>query len=67
MDTNSLQIEADLNNGRKFNLDYGKSFNIDNAVQMALVTLDGEPWAFVVPEILNQLVISYLTIPSNAP
>jgi hypothetical protein len=64
VDTNSLQLEVDLNNGRKFSLDYGKSFN---HYQMALVTLEDERWAFVVPEILNQMVISYLTIPSSAP
>jgi len=64
VDTNSLHIEADLHSGRKFSLDYGKSFN---NYQIALVTLDGEQWALVVPEILNQLVISYLAIPSNAP
>jgi len=64
VDTNSLQIEVDLNNGRKYSLDYGKSVN---NYQTALVTLEDERWAFVVPEILNQLVLSYLTIPANAP
>jgi len=62
--TNSLQIEADLNNGRKYNLVYGQPYKGN---PIALVTLEGESWAFVVPEILNQLVMPYLTIPSGAP
>ena len=34
---------------------------------LAAVTLDGERWAFVFPPVPYQFVLSYLTIPANAP
>jgi len=60
--TNSLQIVMDLKNGQKRTLDFGGSFG---GQPVALVTLDGERWAFIIPQILYQLVASYLTIPAN--
>jgi len=60
----SLQIETDLKDGRKFTLDYGRPIY---GQPVAMVTLAGERWALVVPEILNQLVMSYLTVPANTP
>jgi hypothetical protein len=64
VDTNSLHIEVGLKNGQKLGLDVG---NPMYSQPVGLVTLNGERWAFVVPEIVNQLVVSYLTIPANVP
>jgi len=60
--TNSLQVVVDLKNGEKRTLDFG-GFIGDQP--LALVTLDGVRWAFIVPQILYQLVASYLNIPVN--
>jgi len=62
--TNSLQIVIDLKNGQKHTLDFGGSFG---GQPVALVTLEGERWAFIPPQILYQLVASYLTLPANGP
>lgn len=58
----SLEIEIQLKDGRKFTLDFG--LIIANN-QLGLVTLDGERWAFVMSNEIQQLVLSYLTIPVN--
>ena len=62
--TNSLQIVIDLKNGQKRTLDFG---NPIASQPLALVTLDGECWAFIAPAALYELVLNYLTIPVNGP
>jgi len=60
--TNSLQIVMSLKNGQKRTLDFGTP--IANQ-PLALVTLDGERWAFIASATLYELVLNYLTIPAN--
>jgi len=62
--TNSLQIVTELKNGEKHTLDFGGTIAGE---PVAMVTLAGERWAFVVPQTLFQLVASYLTIPTSGP
>jgi hypothetical protein len=62
--TNSLQVVLDLKNGEKRTLDFGGSIGDQ---PLGLVTLDGVRWAFIIPQTLYQLVLSYLTIPANGP
>jgi hypothetical protein len=62
--TNSLQIVLDLKDGQKRTLDFGGSIGDQ---PLALVSLDGDRWAFIIPQTLYQLVLSYLTIPANGP
>jgi hypothetical protein len=58
----NLQITVELKNGTKNTVDFGAE-----AAQTALaaVTLEGERWVFVLPPVLYQFVLSYLTIPTN--
>ncbi len=60
--TNSLQVVLELKNGQKHALDFGAPI-LDQP--LALVTLDGDRWAFVVPASLYQYVVSFLTISPN--
>ena len=62
--TNSLQIVMDLKNGQKRTLDFGAPIA---SQPLALVTLDGERWAFIASATLYELVLNYLTIPANGP
>jgi hypothetical protein len=60
--TNSLQIEVKLKKGQTYGLQFGTAIQ-DSTV--AVVSLDGEPWAMVLPVNLYQLILSYLTIPAK--
>ena len=40
---------------------------ISDQSALAVVTLDGERWAFVFPPAAYLLVLSYLAIPANVP
>ena len=60
--TNSLQIEVTLKNHQTFSLQFG--FPIYQSV-LALVQLDGETWAMVLPAGIYQSILSYLTIPAK--
>lgn len=64
--TNNLQITFELKNGEKDTVDFGGEFP-QRQTALAGVTLEGERWAFLFPPALYQLVLSYLTIPSNVP
>jgi uncharacterized protein DUF4340 len=66
LNTNSLQIVFELKNGGKNSVDFGREFPRWQTA-MAAVTLDGERWGFLFPPGLYQFVLSYLTIPANAP
>jgi hypothetical protein len=60
----NLSITLELKNGAKYTVDFGASAS---QTALAVVTLDGERWAFVFPPVLYQFVLSYLTIPANVP
>ena len=64
--TNNLQISFELKSGEKDTVGFGGEF-AQHQTSLAAVTLDGERWAFVFPPVPYQLVLSYLTIPSNVP
>jgi hypothetical protein len=62
----NLEILVELKNGEKFSMAFGTELPSSNTA-LAAVTLDGERWVFVFPQVLYQFVTSYLTIPANAP
>ena len=62
LNTNNLQITAELKNGEKHTVDFGMELPAAQTA-LAAVTLDGERWAFVFPPVVYQFVLSYLTIP----
>ncbi len=64
--TNNLQIVVELKNGEKPTVDFGTELPKAQTA-LALVSLDGEPWAFVFPPVLYQFISTYLTIPANTP
>ncbi len=64
--TNNLQVTFELKSGEKDTVDFGVEFP-QRQTALAGVTFDGERWAFLFPPALYQLVLSYLTIPANAP
>jgi hypothetical protein len=64
--TNNLQITFELKSGAKDTVDFGGEFP-QRQTALAVVTLDGEPWPFLFPPALYQLVLSYLSIPANGP
>lgn len=61
----NLSVTVELRTGGKYTVDFGTP--ISNQTALAVVTLDGERWAFVFPPVLYQFVSAYLTIPANAP
>ena len=68
--TNSLSVTTELKSGEKYTVSFGKaesvpSLNVTTA--LAVVTLDGERWAFVFPPVLCPYIAEYLTIPANTP
>lgn len=66
--TNSLQIAFELKSGEKHAVDFGAAVDLPQGRSaLASVTLEGERWVFLFPPALYQLVLSYLTIPSNVP
>ena len=62
----NLEIVVELKNGEKFSVNFGTELPRFNTA-LAVVTLDGERWAFVFPPALYQFVLAYLTIPANGP
>ena len=62
----NLEIIVELKTGEKFSVAFGTELPRANTA-LAVVTLDGERWAFVFPPVLYQFVTSYLTIPAGAP
>ena len=63
---NNLQITFELKNGDKHTVDFGAGVELPRGqTALAAVTLDGERWAFLFPQALYQLVLSYFTIPAN--
>ena len=62
----NLQITVELKNGTKNTVDFGAEVPAAKTA-LAAVTLEGERWVFVLPPVLYQFVLSYLTIPTNVP
>lgn len=62
LNTNNLQITAELKNGAKCTVNFGTELPASQTA-LAAVTLDGERWAFVFPPVLYQFILNYLTIP----
>ena len=60
----NLQISIELKNGETHTMIFGAPIANENNA-LAAAVLDGERWAFVFPAIPYQLVLSYLTIPTN--
>ena len=68
--TNGLSVTIELKSGEKYAVDFGREVRLppqDTPTALAVVTLDGERWAFVFPPILCQLVAESLTIPAGNP
>jgi len=66
--TNSLSVTIELKSGEKHNLAFGKEMRVpslNTSTALAVVTLDGERWAFVFPPVLCPLVADWLTIPET--
>lgn len=62
----NLQVTVELKDGKKFTVDLGQEVRpLQSAA--AMVTLDGNRWAFVMSPIIYQFVSTYLTIPPNVP
>jgi hypothetical protein len=64
--SDNLEITVELKSGEKFSTAFGTELSSAHTA-LAVVTLDGERWAYVFPPTLYQFVLSYLTIPTNAP
>ena len=64
--TNNLQINVELKNGATNTVDFVRDLPQDQTA-LAVVMLDGERWMFVLPPVLYQYVLNYLTIPANVP
>ncbi len=62
----NLEIVVELKSGEKLSVTFGTKLPRYNTA-LAAVTLDGERWVFLFPDVLYQFVTSYLTIPANAP
>jgi hypothetical protein len=66
LSTNSLSVATELKSGEKYTVDFG-SYIPAAKTGLAVVTLDGERWAFVFPPYLYALVAESLTIPQGTP
>ncbi|HUC83552.1 MAG TPA: DUF4340 domain-containing protein [Candidatus Acidoferrales bacterium] len=67
--TNSLSVTIQLKSGESYSVQFGERVPLpqDQSTAVAVVTLDGERWAFIFPRLLCLLVAENLTIPANAP
>ena len=67
--TNGLSVTIDLKSGGKYAVDFGKRVQVskEDTTDLAVVTLDGERWAFLFPRMILPFVTEYLTIPADAP
>ncbi len=68
--TNGLSVTLELKSGDKYAVEFGREELLppqQTPTVLAVVTLDGERWAFVFPPLLCQLVAESLTIPASSP
>jgi hypothetical protein len=66
LNPDNLAITVELKTGEKLNVDFGAELTRSQTA-LAAVNFDGSRWVFVFPPILYQFVVTYLTIPPNAP
>jgi hypothetical protein len=68
--TNNPSVTIELKSGEKYSVDFGMAQEIPSlkaTTGLAVVTLEGERWAFIFPPVLYPLVAENLTIPPNTP
>jgi len=68
--TNGLSITTELKTGEKYTVDFGIQewlASLNTQTPLAVVTLDGERWAFLFPPLLYRLIDESLTIPADTP
>lgn len=63
----NLSITATLKDGRTFTLDVGAPLGRAGNTALAMVTLDGERWVFILPADLYYLITTYLVITPHVP
>ena len=61
----NLAITVELKSGQKYSVEFGKLLPVsqNETTMLAVVTLDGDRWAFIFPRMLCQIVGESLTIP----
>jgi len=66
--TNNLSMTIELKSGEKYAVDFGGPVSQAKLQTVfAVVTLEGERWAFIFPPGPCANVAQYLTIPADAP
>jgi hypothetical protein len=66
LNPDNLSITVELKTGEKLSVDFGAELTRGQTA-LAAVNFDGSRWVFVFPPVLYQFVVTYLTIPANAP
>ena len=66
LNPDNLSITVELKTGEKLNVNFGAELPRGQTA-LAAVNFDGSRWVFVFPPVLYQFVVTYLTIPANAP
>ena len=66
LNPDNLAITVELKTGEKLSVDFGAELTRGQTA-LASVNFDGSRWVFVFPPVLYQFVVTYLTIPTNAP
>ena len=66
LNPDNLAIAIELKTGEKLSVDFGTELPRGQTA-LAAVNFDGSRWVFVFPPVLYQFVVTYLTIPANAP
>lgn len=63
----NLSITTTLKDGRTFTLDVGAPLGRAGNTALAMVTLDGERWVFILPSDLYYLITTYLAVTPHVP
>ncbi len=66
LNPDNLALTIELKTGEKQSVDFGMELPRGQTA-LASVNFDGSRWVFVFPPVLYQFVVTYLTIPANAP
>jgi hypothetical protein len=66
LNPDNLALTVELKTGEKLSVDFGMELPRGQTA-LASVNFDGSRWVFVFPPVLYQFVVTYLTIPANAP
>ncbi|HEX9047293.1 MAG TPA: DUF4340 domain-containing protein [Verrucomicrobiae bacterium] len=65
--TNSLAVTIEMKSGEKHTVQFGRGVQVPSLTALAVVTLDGERWAFIFPPVLYPLIQENLAIPASNP